>query len=383
MRDERALDADAVEVAAAPADAARSSKRIPILDGWRATSILLVLGAHLLPIGPKVLGLNETAGAMGMALFFTLSGFLIVQFLAAGAPLGSFVMKRLARIIPLSWAAMLFLVLWHQYDPVTVARNFLFVANLPPVTLMIGGEHLWSLCVEMQFYLTVATICLILGRRGLYLVPVLALAVTAARIVSGEQISIVTWHRVDEILAGGTIALAYIGWLGDRVAILLRQLPVWPFAVALAVCSHPDAGALQYLRPYAASILVGASLTGAPAFLNRILVSKPMAYVAEVSYALYVIHGVLSATWLGSGERLEKYLKRPLLFGATFALAHLSTFYFEQPITRRVRDFGKRRQAARQVTSSFWSRRTISPFLITISSMFSRNGWPRSETSAP
>jgi len=82
---------------------------------------------------------------------------------------------------------------------------------------------------------------------------------------------------------------------------------------------------------------VGASLTGAPAFLNRILVSKPMAYVAEVSYALYVIHGVLSATWLGSGERLEKYLKRPLLFGATFALAHLSTFYFEQPITRRDR----------------------------------------------
>ena len=345
VRDELAIDADAVEVP--ETRASRPSKRIPILDGWRATSILLVLGAHLLPIGPKVLELNETAGAMGMALFFTLSGFLIVQFLAAGAPLGIFVMKRLARIIPLSWAAMLFLVLWHQYDPVTVARNFLFVANLPPVSLMIGGEHLWSLCVEMQFYLTVATICLIFGRRGLYLVPVLALAVTTARVISGEHISIVTWHRVDEILAGGTIALAYTGWLGERAAEILRRLPVWPFAIALVVCSHPDAGALQYLRPYAASILVGASLTGAPAFLNRILESKPMAYVAEVSYALYVIHGVLSATWLGSGERMEKYLKRPLLFGATFAIAHVSTFYFEQPITRRVRDFGKRRQADR------------------------------------
>ena len=350
MRDERAIDADAVDVPETAPKASRQSKRMPILDGWRATSILLVLGAHLLPIGPKVLELNETAGAMGMALFFTLSGFLIVQFLAAGAPLGIFVMKRLARIIPLSWAAMLFLLLWHQYDPVTIARNLLFVANLPPVSLFIGGEHLWSLCVEMQFYLTVATLCLIFGRRGLYLVPVLALAVTAARVVSGEYISIVTWHRVDEILAGGTIALAYTGWLGDRVAEVLRRLPVWPFAIALVACSHPDAGALQYLRPYAASLLVGASLTGAPAFLHRILVSKPMAYVAEVSYALYVIHGVLSATWLGSGERLEKYLKRPLLFGATFALAHLSTFYFEQPITRRVRDFGKRRQAAREVT---------------------------------
>lgn len=322
-----------------------------MLDGWRATSILLVLGAHLLPLGPKVLALNDLAGAMGMALFFTLSGFLIVQFLAAGAPLGIFVMKRLARIIPLSWAAMLFLILWHHYDPVTIGRNLLFIANLPPASLLIGGEHLWSLGVEMQFYLTVATICLIFGRRGLYLVPLLAVAVTIARIVAGEHISIVTWHRVDEILAGGTIALLHAGWFGERASDFLKRLPVWPFAIALIVSSHPDAGALQYLRPYAAATLVGASLTGAPAFLQRILVSRPMAYVAEISYALYIIHGVLSHTWLGSGERLEKYLKRPLLFGLTFALAHLSTRYFEQPITRKVRDFGKRRQAARQARS--------------------------------
>jgi peptidoglycan/LPS O-acetylase OafA/YrhL len=350
VTDERAIDADASPRPAAKA-APERSKRIPVLDGWRATSILLVIGAHLLPLGPKVLQINDTAGAMGMALFFTLSGFLIVQFLAGGAPLGLFVMKRLARIIPLSWAAMLILLLWDSYDATTVARNFLFIANLPPVTLLQGGEHLWSLCVEMQFYMTVSAICLLLGRRGLYLVPVLALSVTAARVIAGEYISIVTYHRVDEILAGGTVALAYSGWLGDRIENGLRHLPVWPFALALLVCSHPDAGPLQYLRPYAAASLVGASLTGAPAFLERILVSRPMAYVAEVSYALYVIHGMLSHSWLGSGEGWDKYIKRPLLFGVTFALAHLSTRYFEQPITRRVRDFGKRRQAARESRS--------------------------------
>lgn len=344
MRDETAFESGprSEQPAAKP-----PSKRIPILDGWRATSILLVLGAHLLPLGPKALALNSTAGAMGMALFFTLSGFLIVQFLAAGAPLGIFVAKRLARIVPLSWAAMTALILWHSTDPATIARNFLFVSNLPPVSLMHGGEHLWSLCVEMQFYLTVASLVLLFGRRGLYLVPVLALTVTGLRVAGGEYISIVTWHRVDEILAGGTIALAYSGWLGERSAELLKRLPVWPFAIALVVVSHPYAGPLQYLRPYAAAMLVGVSLTGAPAFLHRILVSRPMAYVAEVSYALYVIHGILSATWLGTGDRLEKYLKRPLLFGLTFALAHVSTRYYEQPITRWVRDWGKRRQSAR------------------------------------
>lgn len=346
MTDERAIDADAPQ--SPPGSQSPRSKRIPILDGWRATSILLVLGAHLLPLGPKFLQLNDTAGAMGMALFFTLSGFLIVQFLAGGAPLGLFVMKRLARIVPLSWAAMAILLWWHSYDFTTIVRNFLFVANLPPVTLLEGGEHLWSLCVEMQFYLTVSAICLLFGRRGLYLVPLLAFSVTAARVAAGEYISIITFHRVDEILAGGTIALIYSGWLGGRIEDWLRRLPVWPFAIALLVCSHPDAGAIQYLRPYAAALLVGASLAGAPALVERLLVSRPMAYVAEVSYALYVIHGMLSHTWLGSGEGWNKYIKRPLLFGATFALAHLSTRYFEQPITSRVREFGKRRQAARE-----------------------------------
>ena len=68
---------------AVEAPVARSAHRFAMLDGWRALSILLVLAAHLLPLGPKSLGLNDAVAPMGMALFFTLSGFLITRFLAA------------------------------------------------------------------------------------------------------------------------------------------------------------------------------------------------------------------------------------------------------------------------------------------------------------
>lgn len=315
----------------------RGVERIPALDGWRATSILLVLGSHLIPLGPHSWQLNYAAGAMGMALFFTLSGFLITQFLIAGTPVRDFLARRLARIVPLCWTALVILLIWHRYDALTAARNFLFVANLPPVVLLEGGDHLWSLGVEMQFYVAVAALCLFFGRRGLYLIPVLAIAVTTARIIAGEPISIVTWHRVDEILAGGVIALIYSGWFGSRAKDVLKKLPVWPFAIALFVSSSPYGGYFMYLRPYAGALLVGASLNTAPARLNRVLVSRPMAYIAEISYALYVIHGVLVATWLGSGNHLVRDLKRPLLLAVTFGLAHLSTRYFEQPITRAVR----------------------------------------------
>jgi peptidoglycan/LPS O-acetylase OafA/YrhL len=63
-----------------------------------------------------------------------------------------------------------------------------------------------------------------------------------------------------------------------------------------------------------------------------------LAYIAAVSYALYIVHPMLAHTWLGSGATLVKYAKRPLLLLAIFGIAHLSTFYYEH----RWIAFGKR-----------------------------------------
>ena len=77
--------------------------------------------------------------------------------------------------------------------------------------------------------------------------------------------------------------------------------------------------------------MVAASLVNAPPLLARIFEHRIIAWVATISYALYIIHGVLMETWIGTGGTVEKYLKRPILIGATFLLAHLSTYKFEQP----------------------------------------------------
>jgi peptidoglycan/LPS O-acetylase OafA/YrhL len=275
---------------------------------------------------------------MGMALFFTLSGFLITRFLAEGMELKTFLLRRLARILPLAWVVMLGLAIWNGPNVAQVMANFLFYANLPPAKLFHGGEHLWSICVEMQFYAFAALLCVIPHRKGLYLIPVFCLAVTTLRIVQGAQISIYTWQRVDEILVGGCIALIYMGWFGENLKRLLCHLTFWPSLLFLVVCSHPASGAFQYLRPYAAAALVAGSLMIAPPKrIEAALVSRPFAYLAEISYALYMIHGVLMNTWLGQGSLIERYIKKPFLFLLTFGLAHLSTRYFERPILRLVR----------------------------------------------
>src|SRR5260370_42557576 len=107
----------------------RSGDKYPVLDGLRAISILLVLACHMLPLGPKSLRLNETAGAMGMSLFFALSGFLIASLLMHNDDIVEFLVKRLTRILPLAYAYPLIVFSLIQFDPATMFWTSSFVGN--------------------------------------------------------------------------------------------------------------------------------------------------------------------------------------------------------------------------------------------------------------
>ena len=303
---------------------------IDVLDGWRGISILLVMAAHLLPLGPKAWRLNEAAGPMGMALFFTLSGFLIVRLFLTGIGVESFLIRRLFRIVPLAWLTMLIAFPLAGASSSDYVANFFFLANLPPQHLVDAASHFWSLCVEMQFYLVIAIAIALCGRRLLYVLPLACLAITVHRMSAGALVDIVTWRRVDEILAGGLLALVYQGRLWPRLAVALSHTSFILLLGLFLVSCHPDSGFMNYLRPYLAAAMVGRTLLNPPPLARAVLRTRTLKYVAAISFALYVFHGLLIDTWLGSGERWEKYLKRPLLVLTTFVLAHLSTFHFEQ-----------------------------------------------------
>lgn len=317
--------------------------RLVVLDGWRGISILLVLAAHLLPLGPKQWRINEAAGAMGMALFFALSGFLITRLLLQNQNVFHFLIKRFLRIAPLAWLALV-LALLTTTDSVSVYLSHLFFyANLPPIQLTTITSHFWSLCVEVQFYVFIALLVFIFGRRGLYSIPILCILVTINRIWIGSYIDIVTIRRVDEILAGATLALVYDNHFGFKPKNLISRFNPYFLLCLFVISSSPFGAWTNYLRPYLAAVLVGSTLFSEDSPLTKLLASRVLKYVATISFALYVIHGMLRETWLGSGDSLQRYLKRPLLFAATFGLAHLSTFYFEARFIR----LGKRLTAER------------------------------------
>lgn len=301
-----------------------------VLDGWRGLSILFVLAAHLLPLGPKAWRLNETAGPIGMALFFTLSGFLITHFLIHKPDVGRFVTRRFFRIVPLAWLYLLIALPILGANIEQAIPHFLFYANFHPMPFVAGSSHFWSLCVEMQFYIMVAVGFFFFKEKALLFFVFAGLGVTAFRIYDGVLVNITTYYRIDEILAGLILALAY----NNRIGILIPRLLTWVnpcyVLILFLVSCHPDSGAMNYIRPYLAATLVGATLYQPSDRWTAFLNLKVLVYLASISYALYVIHPLLAHTWFGSGDTLEKYAKRPILFIVLFAMAHLSTFYYEK-----------------------------------------------------
>jgi peptidoglycan/LPS O-acetylase OafA/YrhL len=307
-----------------------SESRFGVLDGWRGLSILFVLLGHLFPLGPKAWQLNEAIAASGMAIFFILSGFLITSILLRDQNIVHFLTRRFLRIVPLAWLYMAIVLSLSSSLISSYLPHFLFFANWPPMALTEPTGHLWSLCVEIQFYVLIALLVALLKQRAFWVLPILCIAITAYRFVNDVPMAINTYYRLDEILAGCLLALIY-HHSNDTLKNLLGRLSPLYLLPLLVISAHPAGGILNYARPYIALMLIGSTLLSDKTnWVQTLLKGRVLFYLASISYALYVIHGGLTHTWLGEGEKLEKYIKRPLLLAVTFGLAHISTFYYEK-----------------------------------------------------
>ena len=145
-------------------------RHIPCLDGLRALSVLLVIVLHALqryslthhvPLLFYVLG----NGSMGVFIFFVISGYLITTLLlrerekTSTISLKSFYVRRAFRILPPLYLYILFLcILWLTghlpgMNRLELITALTFTRNYVPHVGLWALEHLWSLCIEEQFYL--------------------------------------------------------------------------------------------------------------------------------------------------------------------------------------------------------------------------------------
>jgi peptidoglycan/LPS O-acetylase OafA/YrhL len=140
----------------------QTRRRLPSLDGLRAIFLCLVVSVHLRTFSQNV-DIEYAIGFGGVFVFFVMSGFIITKLLleererTGAICLRSFYGRRCFRIFPgllgyLCGIALLASLGLTNCSPRALFWGLTFLGNYRPSSFSSLG-HLWSLCVEEQFYL--------------------------------------------------------------------------------------------------------------------------------------------------------------------------------------------------------------------------------------
>lgn len=199
----------------------------------------MVLFAHalgtqyFLPVSIRA-GIIEPGG-LGVRIFFLISGYLITSLLmreqdrTGGISLKFFYLRRGLRILP---AFLLFLA-------VVAALNALHVITLPPYDLLYAltytrnltrddtwwTGHLWSLCVEEQFYLLWPAVMAFSSRwtsTGVALLSLIAPPVLRSMVASGQIPQLVGLDKAFPLVADSLACGCLLALAGSRL-----NRPVW------------------------------------------------------------------------------------------------------------------------------------------------------------
>ena len=340
----------------------------PQFDGLRALAVLTVMADHFsadVPNFPLPDWIH--LGATGVRLFLVLSGYFITASLrrardrmdltqvSFGKTVGAFYWRRFLRIAPayFVFAAIAIILglggIRHNWPWVfTGTVNWMIAeTNQWPMTI----AHLWSVCVQEQFYLFWPLLILLVPRR--WMLPVIlsvAVAGIAFRIgcviFSAPLIArwVLPFGSLDSLAAG-----AALGWCGGR---LRSTRGGWLIAVScfsmLALAAVLRTGdptqlksvLVEPLEAGAFVILVARTVTGFDGVAARFLSLPGLVFAGRISYGLYIYHALVAMVfnrWLPAPLRFMITVPslRLMVFGmVTVAVAAISWCLIEQPIKR-------------------------------------------------
>lgn len=316
--------------------------RVPALDGVRGVAVLLVVAEHsdLLP---------PPAGALGVAVFFVLSGYLMTGLIARQRQAGDwsmlgFIGARAARLLPALLLLIVAYVAVSAAEGVPVARvslvaasTALFVANYARMVLPWSLlSHCWSLAVEEQFYAVwpVVMVWLLRVRRpvGWLLGAAAVSALIRLLIEPGEFAFMSLPTNGYALLVGAALALAGRRRLPASLLVSGGFLLATVTIAAGPLLAYPAV----FLAPIGA--LVGAGWVYACSSGRvRIFEIGWLRFVGRISYALYLWNSFfLGLPGVGTPAA------RVMAAGLAFAVATASTVLLEEPVrrwyARRLRD---------------------------------------------
>lgn len=344
---------------------------IQILRGLAALAIVVLHAFHDAEFLALARGWSFTApdwplGA-GVDLFFVISGFVMVVasqklFAQPGAPY-KFLGRRLARIVPIYWAATsLFLIILLARPEVLnsplpdmgeILRSYLFIPYLKAGDGLIQPVYKlgWTLNYEMMFYVVFALAIVLPARLAVAAVTVFFAGLVGLGLAlkpSPGALSFWTSPMILEFVAGMWLGLARLSEfrlprLAGPALVLLGLL-----LIAAGGSTATDLDRLINWGLPAALIVAGASLgPGEERPESHSLPVRALASLGDASYALYLCHpfairlfrlvwdksGIAAIFGAGTAGAWAYIVVATLAaLGAAFLIYRL----FEKPVTKAV-----------------------------------------------
>ena len=356
-------------------DTTLSAHKMPQLDALRALATLSVLFGHFISVSTRWQAAVPFA-ALGVQLFFVLSGFLITGILLDGRKqveagvsrfwmLRQFYIRRFLRIFPLYYAVVLAGRIAHIPGFTKgFGWNLAYLTNfyIGSKAQWIGpASHLWTLSVEEQFYLIWPWIVLFLPQRRLLptFVGIVIFAVLYKVITTGwfgPWLNLAPFASLDCFGMGALLAIAQrreqegdpqlrrtvcnIGlWLGAPLLVLAF---VWHFPLRGA--AYEEWNLMSFALALLFTPLISRAARGFTGVLGVVFTLRPILYIGTISYGIYLYH--LPIKWV-IGFKASKWISglpwfiphSAVFFVATVLMAAFSWHFFERPINQLKRLF--------------------------------------------
>lgn len=355
-----------------PTPTLTTRRRLQGLDGIRGIAAMFVLVYHLLPQYAK-------AGFAGVDIFFVLSGFLITLLLidrldsTGSLGIGHFWIRRFRRLVPAAvttciGAGILALlsgtdalvalprqvvgVLTGTYNWLEIISGASYFEQQSPLLL----TNAWSFAVEQQFYVIWPLILLLLVRLPKHLRIWIALGIGGAStawhaVLVGQDLSrayMGTDTHLWGLMIGAALAFAvpnamqmvderakhagYIGFFGVisffATMFLMTVLPesfMYPWG--MVIVSLTTAFTIRGLLP-------DVSYAGTARLLRKVLELRPLVWLGERSYGIYLWHWPLWVLAFYVAPQMSLSMSATLVSVASVLFAALSYRFIETPIRR-------------------------------------------------
>jgi peptidoglycan/LPS O-acetylase OafA/YrhL len=284
---------------------------IHMLRGVAALSVVAfhVFGHTDNPSAPLALACEVTSyGWLGVPVFFVISGFVIANSLRSAwvTPkyAGNYALRRIIRLDPPYWTTIFVAIAFRGAlalivgDPVIFPSWQRVVAHLFYLQNILGFKALsvglWTLCLEVQFYLSMLVLVAACQRSGVALSLVVAVLGAGSLLLSPDmqEVAFTAWFSAGVSLLPNfsMFAIGILAWMRvtDRIS--------WRAWIAANVVVAARL-AFQLDLEIAAALLAGNAIvlnaTG-KVYVPRL---QSLMFLGTVSYSLYLIHMIAARTF--------------------------------------------------------------------------------------